>query len=415
RELCDAVTATVADDGECRVNCSHLLAICSGSSLQYFQLADGELQAEANNTTNSTSVYITQAEAYGYGFVMIFIISLLSLLGVVIVPLIRQNSRLLLVYKHLISLLIAMGVAALTTDALLHLIPNAIGIHSHDSGDIHKEIDERDVVWKMCAVLAGALSFFLLELLLHSCTARFGHTHSHGLLESTRLSSESLLLNHKSQPEGPGGEGKEEAPPSDKTEVMGDKPLSEHDYGTVGRNDANTTYHTAPGCLSPVTSIKPLAWVIIIGDGMHNLTDGLAVGVAISQSLGLGLSTAMAILFHEIPHELSDYAILLHTGMSWYKALFLNFASALTSVLGFFVGVAIGTDSEESEEWLLAVIAGQFLYIALVDLLPELLHSKEEGLQKVLQVIMSVLGLAVGFSVLLVIALFEDTINVSVN
>ncbi|CAI8010005.1 Zinc transporter ZIP10 [Geodia barretti] len=148
---------------------------------------------------------------------------------------------------------------------------------------------------------------------------------------------------------------------------------------------------------------------------MHNLTDGLAVGVAISQSLGLGLSTAMAILFHEIPHELSDYAILLHTGMSWYKALFLNFASALTSVLGFFVGVAIGTDSEESEEWLLAVIAGQFLYIALVDLLPELLHSKEEGLQKVLQVIMSVLGLAVGFSVLLVIALFEDTINVSVN
>jgi zinc transporter ZupT len=164
-----------------------------------------------------------------------------------------------------------------------------------------------------------------------------------------------------------------------------------------------------------VTSIKPLAWVIIIGDGMHNLTDGLAVGVAISQSLGLGLSTAMAILFHEIPHELSDYAILLHTGMSWYKALFLNFASALTSLLGFFVGVAIGTDSEESEEWLLAVIAGQFLYIALVDLLPELLHSKEEGLQKVLQVIMSVIGLAVGFSVLLVIALFEDAINVSVN
>ena len=57
--------------------------------------------------------------------------------------------------------------------------------------------------------------------------------------------------------------------------------------------------------------------------------------------------------------------------MSWYKALFLNFASALTSLLGFFVGVAIGTDSEESEEWLLAVIAGQFLYIALVDLVSQ--------------------------------------------
>ena len=57
-----------------------------------------------------------------------------------------------------------------------------------------------------------------------------------------------------------------------------------------------------------MTSIKPLAWVIIVGDGMHNLTDGLAVGVAISQSLGLGLSTGIAILFHEIPHELSQSA-----------------------------------------------------------------------------------------------------------
>ena len=57
--------------------------------------------------------------------------------------------------------------------------------------------------------------------------------------------------------------------------------------------------------------------------------------------------------------------------MSWYKALFLNFASALTAILGFFIGVAIGTDSEESNEWLLAVIAGQFLYIALVDLVSQ--------------------------------------------
>ena len=50
--------------------------------------------------------------------------------------------------------------------------------------------------------------------------------------------------------------------------------------------------------------IKPLAWVIVVGDGVHNLTDGIALGVAISQSLGVGLSTAIAILFHEIPHEL---------------------------------------------------------------------------------------------------------------
>ena len=59
-------------------------------------------------------------------------------------------------------------------------------------------------------------------------------------------------------------------------------------------------------CLPFLTNIKPLAWVIIIADSMHNFTDGLAVGVAISQGLGLGLSTAIAILCHEIPHELSE-------------------------------------------------------------------------------------------------------------
>ena len=114
--------------------------------------------------------------------------------------------------------------------------------------------------------------------------------------------------------------------------------------------------------------IKPLAWLIIIGDGVHNFADGLALGAAISQSLSLGISITIALIFHEIPHEVSDYFILLSTGMSWYMALFFNFVSALTAVLGFFVGVAIGTNNEEATTWTLAIAAGIFMYIALVDL-----------------------------------------------
>ena len=60
--------------------------------------------------------------------------------------------------------------------------------------------------------------------------------------------------------------------------------------------------------------------------------------------------------------------ILLSTGLSWYTALIFNFASALTAVIGFFVGVAIGTESEEVNGWILAFSAGLFIYIALVDL-----------------------------------------------
>ena len=69
------------------------------------------------------SIFPFLPTAYGYGFIMIFIISLMSLLGVSIVPFLRSNSRLATVYKYLITLLISMGVAALVSDALLHLIP----------------------------------------------------------------------------------------------------------------------------------------------------------------------------------------------------------------------------------------------------------------------------------------------------
>ena len=69
-----------------------------------------------------------------------------------------------------------------------------------------------------------------------------------------------------------------------------------------------------------------------------------------------------------------DYVILLSTGMRWYTALLFNFLSALTAIVGFFVGVTVGTDSQEAQSWILAVTAGQFLYIAFVDLVSVMLR-----------------------------------------
>ena len=63
------------------------------------------------------------------------------------------------------------------------------------------------------------------------------------------------------------------------------------------------------GLLCWLRHVKPLVWLIVIGDGLHNFADGLALGAAMSQSLGLGLSTAIALLFHEIPHEFGEYII----------------------------------------------------------------------------------------------------------
>ena len=122
---------------------------------------------------------------------------------------------------------------------------------------------------------------------------------------------------------------------------------------------------------SYICNIKPLAWLIVLGDGVHNFADGLALGAAISQSLSLGVSTMIAIVLHEIPHELGDFFVLISTGMTWYVAILFNFISALAAVVGFFVGVAIGTANEEANNWILAIAAGVFLYIALVDLVRE--------------------------------------------
>ena len=121
--------------------------------------------------------------AFGYGSIMVLTVSLLSLLGLLIVPLVRSQSHIgQIAYKHVLTLLIAMGASALVSDALFELLPTVrnyhqfvttsfslllkifhIG-HSHGIGPLH---DEQDHVWKVCGVLAGILIFYIFELILH--------------------------------------------------------------------------------------------------------------------------------------------------------------------------------------------------------------------------------------------------------
>ena len=124
--------------------------------------------------------------------------------------------------------------------------------------------------------------------------------------------------------------------------------------------------------------------MVLIGDGIHNFADGLAIGAAFSQDLVLGMTTTLAVAFHELPHELGkrdiqkegmkdgellagDYAVLIQSGFSHYRALLWNFLSATTAVIGFFIGVALSGDAGV-RQWIFAVTVGMFLYIALVDL-----------------------------------------------
>lgn len=100
---------------------------------------------------------------------------------------------------------------------------------------------------------------------------------------------------------------------------------------------------------------------------MHKAADGFAIAAAFSESLSLGFSTSLAILFHEIPHELGDYAILLSSGFQHCTILILNSLTSAIGLIAFLILVSASPDIV-FREWIFAITTGVFLYISLVNM-----------------------------------------------
>ncbi|XP_030848423.1 zinc transporter ZIP12-like [Strongylocentrotus purpuratus] len=151
--------------------------------------------------------------------------------------------------------------------------------------------------------------------------------------------------------------------------------------------------------------------MIILGDSLHNFGDGLAIGAAFSLSIAAGLSTSIAVLCHEIPHELGDLAVLIKQGIRLRTALLMNMMCACSAFLGLWVGIPLG-QTETVREWIFAAVAGMFLYVGLVDMLP-MLHQYDGKSNKVTVAILQNIGFLAGIGIILVIALYEDAIKLS--
>ncbi len=121
------------------------------------------------------------------------------------------------------------------------------------------------------------------------------------------------------------------------------------------------------------THIRPL---ILFGDGLHNFLDGAALALTFAVDWRLGLFTAAAIFFHEVPHNISDFAVLLHTRMARRKVLLANVLLALPSPIGAGLALFAVERVESALAPLLAIAAGSFLYIALANLMPEIHHER---------------------------------------
>jgi zinc and cadmium transporter len=119
---------------------------------------------------------------------------------------------------------------------------------------------------------------------------------------------------------------------------------------------------------------RPLGYLILLADGLHNLIGGLAVGGAFVVDIRVGIVAWLVAAAHEVPQELGDFGVLVHSGWQRRSALAWNFASALTFLVGSLIAYAVADHIEVA--YLLPFAAGNFVYIAAADLLPEI--SSEE-------------------------------------
>jgi zinc and cadmium transporter len=136
--------------------------------------------------------------------------------------------------------------------------------------------------------------------------------------------------------------------------------------------------------------------LILIGDGIHNMVDGVLIAAAFLTDIHLGIVTSIAVIAHEIPQELGDFAILLHSGFSRAKALLYNLLTSLTTVIGGVVAYFSLSLAQQLVPYVLAIAASSFIYIAVADLIPGL-HKRLELSQTLQQVVLIALGVSVIF------------------
>lgn len=147
---------------------------------------------------------------------------------------------------------------------------------------------------------------------------------------------------------------------------------------------------------------KAAGSLILIGDAIHNFVDGILITAAFLTDTHLGIVTALAIAAHEIPQELGDFVILLHSGYSRKKALLFNILSSLGTVAGAVIAYFLLADMQHLLPYILVIAASSFIYIAVADLIPGL-HNKvkpSETLQQILLITFGTVAIFIAHSTL---------------
>ncbi|XP_005111604.1 metal cation symporter ZIP8 [Aplysia californica] len=385
----------------------------------------------------------TSEASWGYSFLFVTLINLCSLTGALVFPCMKLHS-----YKIILMFMVALAVGTLAGSGLLFLIPEAFAL-VHD--------DDRSYLWKASTVMGGIYLFYIIERSMRlinnrrentnlkkrqdelatqdTITTSFRRTPVDNCLpgrDPANLPTDLHGICSSSGPEA-SAESSGANTPYDRTpdahsvddEVdisvavssgAGTTQLQSNGDGlTKSSNGVHRPHHNHHHELAHSHSqVAPVAYMIIFGDALHNFIDGLSIGSAFTQSIMTGVSVSVAVMCEELPHELGDFAILLNSGMPFKRAIMYNFLSACTCYLGVVIGILLG-ENTQSHEWIFAVAGGMFLYISLVDMMPEMNTAAEsvEGRQfgPMKTFILQNLGLLTGYAIMLLMALYAGEIS----
>lgn len=169
-------------------------------------------------------------------------------------------------------------------------------------------------------------------------------------------------------------------------------------------------HNVEEGCADPIHNeaithierpIRPMGYLILYADAIHNFTDGIIIAASYLISIPVGIATTIAVILHEIPQEIGDFGLLLHSGFSKWKALGVNFLSALAAIVGTILGLLLGSSFSFLLPAITAFAAGGFLYIAGTDLLPEI-HKTSDPRRSLVQFFAILCGIGIMFLLLFI-------------
>ena len=300
--------------------------------------------------------------------------------------------------------MVAFAVGGLLGDTLFHLLPEIFLGEDHLDKVRFVMVEPNRNLLLGVGIMIGFVTFVAMDKALRIATGGEGHGHDHGHSNPTSsqdVNDQSTIFSSGLDNKAANGElrKRKEGVPNGSARAASDKPLS-----------------VLPATTNP--SVKLAGLLNLIADFTHNITDGLALSSSFYASPALGATTTVAVFFHEIPHEVGDFALLIQSGFSKRKAMGAQFVTAVGAFIGTFIGIFVqeygsGETSGASStagiwgtslqlgDMLLPFTAGTFLYVGTVAVIPELLETGPRKGEELRKTAMQFLAMALGAGIML--------------